>query len=72
MAQQFFPTTTFEAVVNGRLTRYRGGQRYTCRDGPLYDDLRRQLQEWAADGRVRLGAEGAAGGPAIQILMPGG
>lgn len=54
MATAFTPLQTFEAKVNDINNRYVQGQRYVCRDGALYTDLRSKIDNWEADGLIRI------------------
>lgn len=52
MARQFVVNQTFEAEVNRRKNRYLAARRYTVRDGPIYDDLRKKAEDWEEKGLI--------------------
>lgn len=52
MGQQFVPTETFKADVNGHTNRYLAGHQYTVYDSPDHRDLAKKVMQWAEQGRV--------------------
>lgn len=65
IGRRFFPTETFEAVVSGHRNRYLQDQRYTVRAGDA--DLAAKVEQWHAEGRVKLGPVVSEPEPPVSI-----